>query len=102
MIANFAYRYQFIIVDEAERLARSRNSRLWQPRFITQAKTIGYMAGTLFLRSYERSERVYMAMSSRGFSGRFVSHQEMKFKLDDYVYLLLVAAAIVAVWIWLT
>jgi cobalt/nickel transport system permease protein len=102
MIANFAYRYQFIIVDEAERLARSRNSRLWQPRFITQAKTIGYMAGTLFLRSYERSERVYMAMSSRGFTGKFVSHQEMKFKPADFAYLLFVAAANAAVWIWLT
>lgn len=102
MIANFAYRYQFIIVDEAERLARSRNSRLWQPYFITQAKTIGYMTGTLFLRSYERSERVLMAMSSRGFTGRFVSQQELKLNIADFVYLLLVATSIAAVWIWLT
>lgn len=101
MIANFAYRYQFIIVDETERLARSRNSRLWQPRFITQAKTIGYMVGTLFLRSYERSERVFMAMSSRGFTGKFVSHIEMKLKPADLVYSLLCAGTIAAVWIWL-
>lgn len=101
MIANFAYRYQFIIVDETERLVRSRNSRLWQPRFITQAKTIGYMVGTLFLRSYERSERVYMAMSSRGFTGKFVSHTEMKPKPADLVYSLLCTGTIAAVWIWL-
>jgi cobalt/nickel transport system permease protein len=101
MIANFAYRYQFIIVDEVERLSRSRNSRLWQPRFINQAKTIGYMAGTLFIRSYERSERVYMAMSSRGFDGKFVSESEMKLTVSDFAYLLSCAAIIAAVWIWL-
>lgn len=101
MIANFAYRYQFIIVDETERLVRSRNSRLWQPRFITQARTVGYMVGTLFLRSYERSERVYMAMSSRGFAGRFVANQEMRLKFGDLAYSLLCAAVIAGVYIWL-
>ncbi len=98
MTANFAYRYQFVIVDEAERLVRSRNSRLWQPRFITQAKTIGYMAGTLFLRSYERSERVYMAMSSRGFDGSFRTHAQMKIVAGDIVYIFSCAVSIAVIW----
>jgi cobalt/nickel transport system permease protein len=29
------------------------------------------MVGTLFLRSYERSERIYAAMQARGFTGTF-------------------------------
>jgi cobalt/nickel transport system permease protein len=101
MTANFAYRYQFVIVDEAERLARSRNSRLWQPRFITQARTIGWMAGALFVRSYERSERIYMAMSSRGFDGSFRSKTVMKPGINDLWYALACAGAIAAIWMWL-
>ncbi|HOO97554.1 MAG TPA: cobalt ECF transporter T component CbiQ [Caldisericia bacterium] len=98
-IANFAYRYQFIIVDETERLVRSRNSRLWRPRFITQAKTIGYMIGTLFLRSYERSERVYMAMSSRGFNGKFITHEEMRLKPVDLIYSSVSMGSIALIWV---
>jgi cobalt/nickel transport system permease protein len=29
------------------------------------------MVGSLFLRSYERSERIYNAMQARGFDGEF-------------------------------
>lgn len=99
MTASFAYRYQFVIVDETERLVRSRNSRLWQPRFITQAKTIGYMAGTLFLRSYERSERVYMAMSSRGFDGTFRTHVRMKIVPADIFYAFFCALSLAVIWV---
>lgn len=101
MIANFAYRYQFVIVDETERLVRSRNSRLWQPRFITQTKTLGYMIGTLFLRSYERSERVYMAMASRGFDGKFKSYEQMRFSVKDLIYSLACLSLIVIILVWL-
>jgi cobalt/nickel transport system permease protein len=31
------------------------------------------MAGQLFLRSYERSDRVYNAMLARGYNGQFLS-----------------------------
>jgi cobalt/nickel transport system permease protein len=101
MTANFAYRYQFVIVDEAERLARSRNSRLWQPRFITQARTIGWMAGALFVRSYERSERIYMAMASRGFDGSFRPQSAMRLGVNDLWYAFACAGAIAGIWVWL-
>ena len=34
-----------------------------------RARTTGGMVGALFLRSYERSERIYAAMQARGFEG---------------------------------
>jgi cobalt/nickel transport system permease protein len=73
MLASFAYRYIFVLVDEAERMERARDSRCYGGRWLWQAKVIGQMIGTLFLRSYERSERVYVAMVSRGFDGRIVA-----------------------------
>ncbi|MFN8419569.1 MAG: energy-coupling factor transporter transmembrane component T [Anaerolineae bacterium] len=43
---------------------RSGGSLRWR------AQVAGGMIGNLFLRSYERSERVYAAMLSRGYQGQ--------------------------------
>ena len=45
--------------------ASSGGTLLWR------ARTTGNMVGSLFLRSYERSERIYAAMQARGFDGSF-------------------------------
>ena len=58
------YRYLFVLVDEAQRLQTARESRsagsggtvAWR------ARVLGGMVGSLFIRSYERSERIYAAM----------------------------------------
>ncbi|NLE77770.1 MAG: cobalt ECF transporter T component CbiQ [Chloroflexi bacterium] len=68
---SFMYRYLFVLVDEALRLQTAREARsagrgrtvLWR------AQVLGWMVGSLFIRSYERSERIYVAMLSRGFTG---------------------------------
>lgn len=75
-ITALLYRYLFTVSDEARRLltARSaRSARLAGRRsggtVTWRARTAGMMIGSLFLRSLERSERVYAAMASRGFTG---------------------------------
>jgi cobalt/nickel transport system permease protein len=74
-VISFMYRYIFVLVDEAMRLSMARDSRSADPdgrgggTLVWRAKVLGGMVGTLFLRSYERSERVYAAMLSRGFTG---------------------------------
>lgn len=76
MILSFMYRYIFVLVDEVERMKQARDSRNFGGKRLWQLKTIGSMVGTLFLRSYERAERVYQAMVARGFDGetRTLSH----------------------------
>jgi cobalt/nickel transport system permease protein len=66
-IVGFAYRYLFVIVEEALRMKRARDARLFGGRWLWHSRVIGQMVGTLFLRSYERAERVYQAMIARGF-----------------------------------
>ncbi len=77
-IISFMYRYLFVLADEAVRLLRAREARSARlPGYrsggsiIWRARVAGYMAGQLFLRSYERSDRVYNAMLSRGYRGHF-------------------------------
>jgi cobalt/nickel transport system permease protein len=55
------------------------------------------MIGTLFIRSYERGERVYAAMVSRGFEGSVNSLVKLNFKQADAIYGLTCVAALVAV-----
>ena len=74
-IVAFMYRYVFVLVDEAQRLLRARAARSAGVGAGTggtiawRARVSGGMAGSLFLRTYERSERIYLAMLARGFDG---------------------------------
>lgn len=76
-IVAFLYRYLFVLTDEVFRLMRAREARsatlpgqksggslFWRGRIA------GNMAGQLFLRSYERSDRIYNAMLARGYTGQ--------------------------------
>jgi cobalt/nickel transport system permease protein len=76
-IVSFMYRYLFLLADESIRLTRARDSRsaviggdsqIGRSLFF-RAQTTGRMIGNLVLRSFERSERVYQAMVSRGYRG---------------------------------
>ncbi|MFN7952433.1 MAG: cobalt ECF transporter T component CbiQ [bacterium] len=70
MLASFTYRYAFVLGDEIVRMRRARDSRGWEGRSLAQARTIGQMIGVFFLRSYERAERIHLAMLARGYEGR--------------------------------
>jgi cobalt/nickel transport system permease protein len=83
-IASFMYRYLFVLADEVGRLLRARASRSGARAgyragngLVWRGRVAGYMVGSLMLRSFERSERVYNAMSARGYAGElknFVTH----------------------------
>jgi len=77
-IISFMYRYLAVLTDEAGRMSRARQARsAAAPTGQTggsmtwRARVTGAMVGSLFIRSYERSERIYAAMLARGFTGTF-------------------------------
>lgn len=63
-------RYIDVLTAEARRMRIARVSRGDSPRALHQIGAVAKGVGALFLRSYERGERVYVAMLSRGFDGR--------------------------------
>ena len=98
---SFMYRYLFVLVDEAMRLQTARAARSAGPgrAMWWRARVLGGMIGSLFIRSYERSERIFAAMLSRGFSGevRTLTHLTWQAR-DTWVGLAwLVALAAIAV-----
>ncbi|WP_066368832.1 cobalt ECF transporter T component CbiQ [Herbidospora mongoliensis] len=68
-IATFMLRYLEVILDEMRRMKVARESRGFTPRDLRQAPVLAKSAGALFIRSYERGERVHLAMLSRGYTG---------------------------------
>lgn len=69
LILSFMYRYFFVLVDELEKMLRAVKLRSFKNNRIKTFSILANIVGVLFIRSYERSERVYNAMSMRGFDG---------------------------------
>ena len=69
-IATFMLRYLDVLVGEARRMRVARLSRGDDPRFLWQLRGFAAGIGALFLRAFERGERVYLAMLARGYDGR--------------------------------
>ena len=83
-IVGLMWRYLFVLVDEALRLLRARESRSAPPRCAAafagrgrrvggslawRARVAGGMVGNLFLRAFDRADRIYAAMLARCYDG---------------------------------
>lgn len=92
-IVSFMYRYLAVLADEATRMSRARASRSANPdgrgggTLLWRARVTGAMVGSLFLRSYERGERIYAAMQARGFEGEFRHLHRRGMGAGDYALL---------------
>jgi cobalt/nickel transport system permease protein len=69
-IATFMLRYLDVLVGEARRMRVARVARGDDPRYLWQMRGFAAGLGALFLRAYERGERVWLAMRARGWQGR--------------------------------
>ncbi|MFD8531245.1 cobalt ECF transporter T component CbiQ [Streptosporangium canum] len=76
-IAMFMLRYMDVIVDEMRRMRVARESRGFAARNVRHIPVVARSAGALFIRSYERGERVHLAMLSRGYSGSMPVIQDL-------------------------
>jgi cobalt/nickel transport system permease protein len=68
-IASFMLRYVEVIGAELRRLQMARVSRGHDPRWIWQVRAMAATVGALFVRTFERGERVHLAMVARGYTG---------------------------------
>jgi cobalt/nickel transport system permease protein len=79
----FTYRYTFTFLEEMKRMRISMSVRGFVPKTDGYTlRTFGNFVGTLLVRSFERTERVYKAMLSKGYQGEF--HTLVTFQSDYY------------------
>ena len=69
-ILSFMIRYADVVAAELRRMRTARESRGFRGRHLGALRVLGPTAGALFIRSFERGERVHLAMLSRGYAGR--------------------------------
>jgi cobalt/nickel transport system permease protein len=69
-VVTFMLRYVDVVSDEMQRMRVARQSRGFDVRGPAAWPVLARSVSGLFIRSYERGERVHLAMLSRGYSGR--------------------------------
>jgi cobalt/nickel transport system permease protein len=97
LVASFMYRYLFVIRDEVHRMRAALASRGYRPRHALQAGALGRVASALFLRSFARGERVYLAMLARGYRGRMPAAAPLRLVGADLAFGTAVIASLLAV-----
>jgi len=92
-IVSLMYRYLFVLFDEAMRLLRARAARSATKdgergggTLVWRGQVAGRMAGSLMLRSFERSERIYSAMVARGYRGQLLSLEHGHLRSQDLIF----------------
>jgi cobalt/nickel transport system permease protein len=103
-IIAFLFRYLFVLTNEVFRILRAREARSARLPDVKgggnlgwRIKTTGSMAGQLFTRSYERSDRIYQAMASRGYTGHIRTLNPHRVKGQDWTFLGLAAAVLILI-----
>ena len=88
MNLSFLYRYLFVLIEEVMRMRQARDCRrVGRAPVKAEIKLLGSMLGTVLVRSFERAERMYQAMLSRGSSGEIPILAPRKFTWRDLAFL---------------
>jgi len=80
-----SYRYVFVLLDEMKRMYRSMRVRGFRPGTnLETMQATGNFLGMLFVRSFDRTQRVYDAMLSRGYRGSFPTFTKFEATTADW------------------
>jgi cobalt/nickel transport system permease protein len=83
-IMAFMMRYLDVTSAEMQRMRVARESRCFDARGPRAWGVVARSAGALFIRAYERGERVHLAMVSRGYQGRLPSFSDAPARPADW------------------
>ncbi|MBS7655759.1 cobalt ECF transporter T component CbiQ [Candidatus Bathyarchaeota archaeon] len=88
MMVSITYRFLFLFVDEAYKMVLAKEAREAKKMSkINAMKTLGFMLSSLFIRAFEKGERVYLAMKNRGYSGEIKNLNVIKFHFKDAFFI---------------
>ncbi|WP_230670181.1 cobalt ECF transporter T component CbiQ [Methanosarcina barkeri] len=83
---GMAYRYIFLLIDLVREMYIAKKARTIRSRnMFEEQKWVGGRIGYTLIRSLDMSEKVHMAMLSRGFTGDVKTMEEFKMRKRDYI-----------------
>jgi cobalt/nickel transport system permease protein len=83
----FLYRYIFVLTEEGLRASRARELRSFGNKSLSM-RSYSSLVSHLLLRTWQRAERIHMAMLARGFDGQFRTRQPSHFGQPEAVFIL--------------
>lgn len=95
-IMSFTIRYIDVFIDEFKRVKISMRSRGYEEKGLKGLKPMAYASGAMLIRGYERGERVYLSMISRGFKGS-IELKEREYNNSPSLIFLTIASIIVLI-----
>jgi cobalt/nickel transport system permease protein len=90
----FLYRYIFVLTEESGRASRARELRSCGKKGMG-IRSFGSMTGHLLLRTWQRAERIHMAMLARGFTGEFHASRQSVFGAAEIRFVLTWSALLI-------
>ena len=88
----FTYRYIFVLDDEFMRTDRALAARGFKKRGnMYTLTTVSKAIAMLFVKSYERADRVFYAMRSKGYTGTIATLHEFHARRQDWINTAVVA-----------
>lgn len=97
MLISFMYRYIYTLIDELMSMKRARDSRSPGKDSFLKIKDYGHLLGVLFIKSYERSERVYLSMLSRGFEQNINILNPLYITAYDLIFLMMMISLLIII-----
>ncbi|PSF37521.1 cobalt ECF transporter T component CbiQ [Aphanothece hegewaldii CCALA 016] len=88
-ILSSMYRYIAVLIDEFDSMRRAALSRNLMASKQWQRLVVGNMIGSLFIRTYERGDRIHQAMLARGYTGLLPVTQVEQVGKIDYLSIVL-------------
>jgi cobalt/nickel transport system permease protein len=84
-ILSFMVRYLSVVSGDLQRMRIARESRGYAGGGAGHLKAVAAGAGSLFVRSYERGERIHLAMLARGYSGTMPALSARPARRDEWL-----------------
>lgn len=94
---SFLYRFTDVLGEQLGSLRRAVTSRAPSLSGRKLIALYGNLAGSMFIRAYERGERVHAAMLSRGYDGTLPDAETLAMRASDSLVLALAVLAVTAI-----
>ena len=97
-ILMFAYRYIFVLLEDAMVIYNAQKNRLGYSSIRRGLNSFGILTGSLILKAFEQSQNTTVSMVQRGYDGNIPILKHKPFKSSEVVFSLLLVIVMGFVW----
>jgi cobalt/nickel transport system permease protein len=97
-IALFAWRYLFVLLDDAQVVYNAQKNRLGYAGYGRGLRSFGTLAGALVIKAFDNSQNITTAMVQRGYDGNMPILRHKPFRIAEVLASLLVIVVMGVMW----